>query len=266
MNQLTGVMLIALVLSTGCSQDKGSGQTNTIPSVTPGFEPARPIRVHDKSMASKSGEEILYTISIPPNYDPQTPTLLVVVLHFGGEVTPHYAREILEMLMITGLSDLNVILVAPDSIAGPWTNQKNENMVLELMDNVCETYNIDRNRTLLTGFSMGGHGTWYIGSRNQDRFSALIPIAGSPGVEDDVTWTTPVYAIHSKADTVVPIQATKEYVAAQKELGNQNIELAVIENVPHFQTSGFSTALRNAAPWVLEIWDAEGNRESKSGN
>lgn len=218
--------------------------------------------VLDQTFVSKSGDEILYSISVPVDYDPKTPKPLIVALHYGGEVTPHYARGIIEELIAPGLGELNAIVVAPDSIAGPWTNEKNESMVLELMDFISEKYNIDQEQTLLTGFSMGGHGTWYIGSRNQNRFSAMIPLAGHPVVEEDMKWTTPVYAIHSNADTVVPIEPTEEFVAAQKEQGNELIMLVTVDNLSHYQTKSFAVPLQNAVPWVKKTWGGETQPQS----
>jgi hypothetical protein len=49
---------------------------------------------------------------------------------------------------------------------------------LEVMDVVKERYNIDEDRIYLTGHSMGGHGTWHIGSLFPDRFAAIGPSAG----------------------------------------------------------------------------------------
>jgi predicted peptidase len=258
MNQPTITILITVALLIGCSE-------NEIEAA--GREPAHIVMatmgdavgadVLDQTFASKSGDEIRYSISVPVNYDPKTAKPLIVALHYGGEVTPHYARGIIELLVAPGLHELNAIVVAPDSIAGPWTNEKNESMVLELMHFISEKYNIDQERTLLTGFSMGGYGTWYIGSRNQDRFSALIPIAGKPLVEKDVKWTTPVYAIHSSADTVVPIEATKIYVTAQREQGNEQIMLVTVDNLPHFRTGRFAVPLKNTVPWVKKIWGGD---------
>ena len=255
MNQPTIMVLIAVALLIGCSENKiEPASKNPTSRVMPTMGNAIGADVLDQTFASKSGDDIRYSISVPVNYDPKTGRPLIVALHYGGEVTPHYARGIIESLVAPGLRELDAIVVAPDSIAGPWTNEKNESMVLELMDFISEKYNIDQEQTLLTGFSMGGHGTWYIGSRNQDRFSAMIPVAGIPLVEKDVKWTTPVYAIHSSADTVVPIEATEKFVAAQKEQGNEQIMLATVDNLPHFRTGSFAVPLMNAVPWVKKIW------------
>ena len=252
------MVLIAVALSIGCAESNIEPVSKEpARRMMPAMSDATGADVLDQTFALKSGDEIRYSILVPVNYDPKTSRPLIVALHYGGKVTPHYARGIIEKLVAPGLRELHAIVVAPDSIAGPWTNEKNESMVLELMDFISKKYNIDQKRTLLTGFSMGGHGTWYIGSRNQDRFSAMIPVAGHPLVEKDVKWTTPVYAIHSSADTVVPIEATEKFVAAQKEQGNEQIVLATVDNLPHFQTGSFAVPLKNTVPWVKRIWGGD---------
>jgi len=49
---------------------------------------------------------------------------------------------------------------------------------LEVLDRALERYHIDRARVYLTGHSMGGHGTWHIGTTYPDRFAAIAPSAG----------------------------------------------------------------------------------------
>ncbi len=261
MNHLLFALLLAGLLLMGCTREIGPAKSKSSLSLAATGRTAVEPGVFDRTYVSKSGAVVRYTLSIPQGYDPDQPAPLIVALHFGGKVTPHYARGIIETLIVPGLSELSAIAVAPDSIAGPWTNEENEKMVLDLMDNINQQFNIDRDRTLLTGFSMGGHGTWYIGSRNQDRFSALIPVASAPMADSNVQWTTPIYVLHSRADTVVPIKATEAYVAAQRALGNKQIELVVVDDLPHFQTASFATPLKSAVPWVWKIWKAGPNEE-----
>ncbi|MBI4811598.1 MAG: prolyl oligopeptidase family serine peptidase [Ignavibacteriales bacterium] len=49
---------------------------------------------------------------------------------------------------------------------------------LEVLDTVKNRHKIDESRIYLTGHSMGGHGTWHIGSLFPDKFSAIGPSAG----------------------------------------------------------------------------------------
>ncbi len=51
---------------------------------------------------------------------------------------------------------------------------------MEVLDHASEVFGTDPQRTYLTGHSMGGHGTWYLGATYPDRFAAIGPAAGYP--------------------------------------------------------------------------------------
>ncbi len=51
---------------------------------------------------------------------------------------------------------------------------------LEVLADAERIYQTDPSRTYLTGHSMGGHGTWYLGATYPDRFAAIAPCAGYP--------------------------------------------------------------------------------------
>src|SRR4029077_7340955 len=50
--------------------------------------------------------------------------------------------------------------------------------VFEAIDDVCKRYNIDRQRIVLRGMSMGASGTWHLGLKHPDFFAALGPYCG----------------------------------------------------------------------------------------
>ncbi len=49
---------------------------------------------------------------------------------------------------------------------------------LEVLDIAKKKFNIDESRVYLTGHSMGGHGTWFMGATYPDKFAAIGPSAG----------------------------------------------------------------------------------------
>lgn len=51
---------------------------------------------------------------------------------------------------------------------------------LEVLADAEKALGTDPQRTYLTGHSMGGHGTWYLGATYPDRFAAIAPCAGYP--------------------------------------------------------------------------------------
>lgn len=243
------------VLIVGCFSETLQPKSDGLKSVKKDVPVLGP-GLHTESLSLESGTVLRYTISIPESFDPARKTPLVMGLHYGGQVTPHYSKGFVEALILPGLKDLGAVIVAPDSPGGGWNHDLSEGAVLELMDYVSKTYNTDQDRTLLTGFSLGGHGTWYIGSRNQERFSALIPIAGAPvELAEDVDWRIPIYIIHSKIDRVVSIKFAKEYVQQMDEMTRGRVEFAIVEDLPHYQTSRFAGPLNDAVPWIKEIWN-----------
>ncbi len=212
---------------------------------------ALPPGVHEQTLRRDDGTELRFTIFVPENYSKETPSPLIVALHYGGDVTPFYGRGVLEHLVAPALKELDAVIIAPDSIAGRWTNETNEAAVIEIIDHVIAGYNIDMAKLLVTGYSMGGQGAWYLAGRNQDRFSAAIPMSGRPF--EGISWRIPVYVIHSREDEIIPLAPTKEFVERLTSKGH-DVRLVVIEKVSHYETSRFIEPLRSAVPWIRRVW------------
>jgi pimeloyl-ACP methyl ester carboxylesterase len=51
---------------------------------------------------------------------------------------------------------------------------------LEVFEDAQKRFNTDPQHTYLTGHSMGGHGTWYLGATYPDKWGAIAPAAGYP--------------------------------------------------------------------------------------
>lgn len=51
---------------------------------------------------------------------------------------------------------------------------------LEVLADAKDIYKPDSKKIYLTGHSMGGHGTWYLGATYPDKFAAIAPCAGYP--------------------------------------------------------------------------------------
>ena len=195
-----------------------------------------------------------YTLVLPPGYTGEEPIPLVVSLHYGGGVTPFYGRGLLESLIEPALSELGAILVAPDSAAGDWANPLAEQHVLELIDFIEARYNVDPERTLLTGYSMGGRGTWYLAARHPDRFKAALPIAGMPQPDSATAdWTIPLYVIHSAADQVLPLEPNREIVEQLRAEG-ADIEFVVVTDIGHYEIPRYRSYLESAVPWIRWAW------------
>jgi predicted peptidase len=206
--------------------------------------------IHREILAQKDGPPVHFAVSVPRGYH-GAPVPLILALHFGGD--PRDAGlSMLQILIQPALGDLGAVIVAPDSLGGGWSTAANEQGVNALLVAVEKSYAIDRKKVLVTGFSMGGRGTWDWADKYPDRFSAAIPISGTP-TPSSATWRLPVFAVHSRDDRVQPIGPTERRIAELKMRG-VNAHIVVLNGIEHFETYKFVNGLRQAVPWIKEIW------------
>jgi dienelactone hydrolase len=124
-----------------------------------------------------------YTISIPASYDPAKPTPLYIYLHGMSHYVPDLGYD------WTGGTDrpggraggggyIRLECFGRGNNSFRWAGETD---VLEALASVEKRYNIDRNRIVLAGFSMGGAGSWQIGLHQPDLFCGLEIDAGVIG-------------------------------------------------------------------------------------
>ncbi|AUX10534.1 phospholipase/carboxylesterase [Halalkaliarchaeum desulfuricum] len=91
---------------------------------------------------------------------------------------------------------------------------------IQLLDDLLDEYRIDRGRQFVTGFSMGGYGTWDAITRFPNRFEAAIPISGggTPGAADRLD-RVKVWAFHGAEDDTVPVSGTRRMIEAMRNEG-----------------------------------------------
>jgi predicted peptidase len=197
-----------------------------------------------------------YVLSIPHGYSDRQGVPLVLVLHYAwsGSLPDYYGQELVENVVEPALRDLGAIMVAPDCLHRDWANPESEAEVNHLLDFLDDTYGVDRDKVIVTGYSLGGMGAWYMAARNQERFAAAIPIAGIvPREAAEVEWSIPLYVIHSRADEVVSIVPTERAVKQLRERGAE-VEFIVLDDVSHFETGRYFRPLRDAIPWIRKAW------------
>ena len=122
-----------------------------------------------------------YGLVIPASYDPSKPTRLDVVLHGSSHPTGMSEVHFLsgfEEHASGGPKDVNYIELHPLGRVENCYRWAGETDVFEAIEDVCGCYNIDRERIVLRGMSMGASGTWHLGLKHPDRFAALGPYCG----------------------------------------------------------------------------------------
>ena len=216
-----------------------------------------PPGVSNRTLTRGDEPPVHYALSIPANYSTSKPVPLILALHFGvgGGSAAGAGRSVLSILVRPALEELGAIIVAPDSLRGDWSTAENERAVKELLDNVLGSYNIDKKEIVVTGFSMGGAGAWHIAEKYPDYFSAVIPVSGRPPASI-AEWRLPVLGIHSHNDQVVPFGPTEARITELQKAGKR-AELIALSGITHYETYRFVDGLRQAVPWLRQIWKRE---------
>ena len=219
--------------------------------------------VHELAFDTRAAGSMLYAISIPKNYEAQRPAPLVLVLHSGGERMKYYGSAFMRLLVEPALNGLRPIMVAPDCPTKSWTDPAAEDAVMALVQDVLAHYNIDRRRVLVTGFSMGGRGTWFMAARHRDLFTGAIPMASSPGdLPVDQLATMPTYVIHSRDDEVSAFGQDERSAKQLAEMGRP-IRFQALYGLGHYEMYRYVDALRNAGRWVADQWLKSSNSPNR---
>ena len=210
--------------------------------------------LHERTLARAGEPGIGYAISIPPTYSPSTPAPLILALHFGigNRDSTGVGADLVKGLIGPALVGLGAIIVAPDSVRGNWSTAENEKAVNALLDMVMAHYAIDKKRVAVTGYSMGGTGSWHLAEKFPERFSAAIPIASRPPASA-AGWRLPVLAIHSRDDQVVPFDPAAARIAELQKVG-VNAKLIALTGIAHYEAGRFRDPLGQAVPWLREVW------------
>jgi len=210
--------------------------------------------VHESMFNMHGGGSMLYAISVPKNYDPQIPAPLVLVLHSGGERMRYYGSAFMRLLVAPALGDLRAIMVAPDCPTNSWTDAAAEEAVMGLLHDVLNQFNVDRRRVLVTGFSLGGRGTWFMASRHADFFTAAIPMASAPGdLPINRLAIMPTYIIHSRDDEVSPFAPEEQLAKQLMEMGRP-VRFQALSGFGHYEMGRYVDALKGAGRWVADQW------------
>ena len=174
----------------------------------------------------------------------------ILAFHWEGDAESYNGYA--ECQAIPGLDHTEAIIVVPSIPGGIWWESKTEILILDLLEKMFNTWNIDQSRVALTGFSSGGTGAWLYGAAHPNIFSAVIPIAGS--YNQDVAFQIPLYVIHSLDDESVPFEGVQNVVNASINRGS-DIKLVLVEGVLHQQGCDYDEYLKEAGDWLLEeVW------------
>ena len=149
----------------------------------------------------------------PENKDKKLP--LVIQLHgagewgFGGDEL--YLVEKHGFSKIVSDADYECIIVMPQCPSDSFWAAKVESLLL-FIEQLKERFNVDEERISLTGFSMGGYGTWFTAMAKPELFSAIAPVCGGGMAWRANVLDMPVWTFHGTEDEVITPFQTEEMV------------------------------------------------------
>ena len=213
-----------------------------------------PVRIEQREI-TVDGRSQTYGLLIPKAAPEESGYPMIVGLHYASPtpgLSPYFGLGYVGQIVLPALGELNGILVAPDCPDATWTSAASERLVTAVIAEAKKENKIDARRTLITGFSMGGIGTWHFAEKHPQLFRGGIPIAARAPAADAKP-AIPMYVIHSRADQSQPFDATERAVKSLEERG-VNVTLAAIDDVPHADLSRYIEPLSSAIPWIKKVW------------
>jgi len=125
-------------------------------------------------------------------------------------------------------------------------------LVVDLVDEMVKQYNVDARRVYVTGFSLGGRGSWSVAVDYPEVFAAIAPVAGSYGQPERISRIkdVPVWVFHGDSDRLLPIDPVRNMVQDLKESGG-NVRFTIYEGAGHSIT-GRIYRTRELYEWLLK--------------
>jgi poly(3-hydroxybutyrate) depolymerase len=185
-----------------------------------------------------------YALFIPRGYRADRKWPVILYLHGAGErgtdgVAPTSAG--IGPFVRARAANFPFFVVFPQcedtrgAILTAWSSTSADgSRALAILASIEKEFSIDTGRRVLTGWSMGGYGTWSLGSADPQRWSALVPVAGG----GDPAWAprlknTPIWAAHGVDDDVVRVVESRRMIEAIRAAGGRPLysELAAGHDV-----------------------------------
>jgi predicted peptidase len=123
-------------------------------------------------------------------------------------------------------------------------------MVISLLDELEDSYKLDKDRLYVGGLSMGGMGTFEVVKRRPKYFAAAFPICGGANPETAKKINRPKWWVfHGAKDDVVPPESSVVMVDALKKAG-ADVKFTLYPNANHNSWDD-AFAEKDLLPWLF---------------
>ena len=121
-----------------------------------------------------------YTVYVPTDYDPISPAPLTLLLHSGDRNHNGFGSATQDDVYMPMCEDRGSICVTPLARGGnTWYLNEGERDVFEVWNRLADTYALDPDRTVVSGWSMGGVGTTRFATNYPHLFTGAAIISGA---------------------------------------------------------------------------------------
>ena len=193
-------------------------------------------------IASDGVGSIPYRLFTPQGTQADQKVPLILFLHGAGDrgadnVGQTYWMK--DLAAQTKSGQYSAYVLAPQIGTNDWfasngAPTESMSLTIQALQTAMKNPNVDTSRVYVTGISMGSYGTWDILTRLKNTFAAAVPMSGggNPATAAQVG-KTPIWAFHGSADNIVPVQTTRDMVAAVQAAGG-NVKYTEVAGGDHF--------------------------------
>jgi predicted esterase len=185
----------------------------------------------ERTFKDDSGEH-KYVVFVPANYRSDKPTPAILFLHGAGERGKDNRLQMtagLAPFIQPRLKTFPFIVVLPQCastearILEAWQEgSADSNRAMLALEDTIKHYNIDQKRIVLTGWSMGGYGTWSLAMAHPTKWSGVVPLAGGGDISKVAALKdVPVWAFHGALDKLVHPEEDRKMVDALNAAGGK---------------------------------------------
>ncbi|MDF1824171.1 MAG: dienelactone hydrolase family protein [Verrucomicrobiales bacterium] len=213
-------------------------------------EEERPAKVSSASSADKNGAPWRYFLFLPAAYGEEKGREWPMILWLHGRSLRGNDLEQLRRYgppaFLGKQPEFPFVVICPQLPDGAWPAKE----LSDLVDECLELYDVDPDRVILTGDSLGAMGAWNLAGSFPDKFAALTPVtAHGPAWVAEKLLKMPIRAWHGDADEAVPMKEHVAIIRQIQELGG-DAEIKVIAGGTHGSVIGMNWRDSDWLTWI----------------
>jgi predicted peptidase len=208
----------------------------------------------DKTM-TVGGTPQRYVVYVPRDYTPDKKWPVILFLHGSGERGTDGLKQS-QVGLGTAVrlypERYPAIVVMPQCAPEQRWDGAMAEFALKALDQSVAEFHGDPDRLYLTGLSMGGAGSWYLGTQYPEKWAAIVSICGRgeiPAITAKLK-DAPVWAFVGDKDQEATVQFARDVTAALKAAGSTRVRYTEYPGVPHNSWDA-AYAEKELATWLF---------------